>query len=224
MSGHHVSYKPFHNQLRKESFALFMKALVERTIALRIDHQLNAASLGAFKQVLLHDGTSFAVHRCLAADFPGQFKTVSPAVIECHMTMSLSEQSPHCMSVSADTAGERQYLPEAHKLGNCLLLVDAGYIDRAWFAQVNDAGGFYLVLGSQNLIPKIIGAWRGDGWEVPKLGGTVTIRIRTAALSCRGTGYGGEVRQGRVPVDPALVCRGKAVLLVDDHLPLAASR
>ncbi|MFM5368069.1 hypothetical protein ACET85_20530 [Aeromonas veronii] len=24
---HQVSYKPFHNQLRKESFALFMKAL-----------------------------------------------------------------------------------------------------------------------------------------------------------------------------------------------------
>ena len=36
---HQVSYKPFHNQLRKESFALFMKALVERAIALRIDHQ-----------------------------------------------------------------------------------------------------------------------------------------------------------------------------------------
>jgi hypothetical protein len=60
---HQVSYKPFHNQLRKESFALFMKALVERAIALRIDHQLKAASLGAFKQVLLHDGTSFAVHK-----------------------------------------------------------------------------------------------------------------------------------------------------------------
>jgi len=105
VNAHQVSYKPFHNQLRKESFALFMKALVERAIALRIDHQLKAASLGAFKQVLLHDGTSFAVHRRLAADFPGRFKTISPAAIECHMTMSLSEQSPLCMSVSADTAG-----------------------------------------------------------------------------------------------------------------------
>ena len=66
---------------------------------MRIDHQLKAASLGAFKQVLLHDGTSFAVHRRLAADFPGRFKTISPAAIECHMTMSLSEQSPLCMSV-----------------------------------------------------------------------------------------------------------------------------
>lgn len=79
-----------------------MKALVERAIALRIDHQLKAASLGVFKQVLLHDATSFAVHRRLAADFPGRFKTISPAAIECHMTVSLSEQS-------ADTAGSGNF-------------------------------------------------------------------------------------------------------------------
>ena len=76
-----------------------------------------------------------------------------------------------CMSVSADTAGERQFLPEAHTLTNCLLLADAGYIDRAWFGQVNDAGGFYLVRGTKSLNPKIIQAWRGDGREVPKLAG-----------------------------------------------------
>ena len=46
VNAHQVSCKPFHNQLRKESFALFMKALVERAIVLRIDHQLIAASLG----------------------------------------------------------------------------------------------------------------------------------------------------------------------------------
>ncbi|BBT80286.1 hypothetical protein WP8S18E11_19520 [Aeromonas veronii] len=125
---HQVSYKPFHNQLLKESFALFMKALVERAIALHIDHQLKSASLGAFKQVLLHNGTSFAVHRRLAADFPGRFKTISPAAIECHMTMSLSEQSPLSMSVSADTAGERQFMQGAvqdslHPAPETLLLV-----------------------------------------------------------------------------------------------------
>lgn len=52
-------------------------------------------------------------------------QAISPAAIECHMTMSLSEQSPLCMSVSADTAGERQFLPEAHTLTNCLLLAAA---------------------------------------------------------------------------------------------------
>ena len=31
-----IAYKPFHNQLRKQGFPLFMRALVERTIALRL--------------------------------------------------------------------------------------------------------------------------------------------------------------------------------------------
>ncbi len=63
VDAHQVSYKPFHNQLRKASFALFMKALVERAIALRIGQQMKTASLGAFKQVLLQDGTSVSIHR-----------------------------------------------------------------------------------------------------------------------------------------------------------------
>lgn len=45
---------------------------------------------------------------------------------------------------------------------NCLKLAGAGYIDRAWFEQVNDAGGFYLVRGTQRLNPWILQAWRGD--------------------------------------------------------------
>ena len=171
VDAHQVSYKPFHNQLRKASFALFMKALVERAIALRIGQQMKTASLGAFKQVLLQDGTSFAVHKSLAEVFPGRFKTISPAAIECHMLMSLLEQSPVCMQVSADTASERQFLPEPERLNNSLLLADAGYIDMAYFAKLNEAGGFYLVRGSKSLNPKIIRAWRGDEREVPKLAG-----------------------------------------------------
>jgi hypothetical protein len=139
VDAHQVSYKPFHNQLRKASFALFMKALVERAIALRIGQQMKTASLGAFKQVLLQDGTSFAVHKSLAEVFPGRFKTISPAAIECHMLMSLLEQRPVCMQVSADTASERQFLPEPERLNNSLLLADAGYIDMAYFAKLNEA-------------------------------------------------------------------------------------
>ena len=89
---------------------------------------MKTASLGAFKQVLLQDGTSFAVHKSLAEVF-GKVQTISPAAIECHMLMSLLEQSPVCMQVSADTASERQFLPEPERLNNSLLLADAGYID-----------------------------------------------------------------------------------------------
>ena len=75
------------------------------------------------------------------------------------------------MQVSADTASERQFLPEPERLNNSLLLADAGYIDMAYFAKVNEADGFYLVRGSKSLNPKIIRAWRGDEREVPKLAG-----------------------------------------------------
>ena len=53
------------------------------------------------------------------------------------MLMSLLEQSPVCMQVSADTASERQFLPEPERLNNSLLLADAGYIDMACFAKLN---------------------------------------------------------------------------------------
>lgn len=87
-----------------------MKALVERAIALRIGQQVTDVAQGDFKQVLLQDGTAFAVHKRLATVFPGRFKTISPAAIECHVLMSLLEQKPVCMQLSADTASECQFL------------------------------------------------------------------------------------------------------------------
>lgn len=93
------------------------------------------------------------------------------------------------MSVSADTTGEQQFLPEAHTLTDCPLLADAGYVDRAWFGQVNEAGG------------------------------TVTERGPAATLSGRSTGYGGEVRLGRVSVDPAKFAEDKRFCLWMTNLP-----
>jgi IS4 transposase len=75
------------------------------------------------------------------------------------------------MQVSADTASERQFLPDASKLDDSLLLADAGYIDMTYFSKVNEAGGFYLVRGKKSLNPTITQAWRSDGREVQKLAG-----------------------------------------------------
>ena len=83
---HQVSYKPFHNQLRKERFALFMKALVERAIALRIDQQLQPAQLGAFTQVLQHDAPTCASQPPTAAAFPARFTAHHPAAADSHKT------------------------------------------------------------------------------------------------------------------------------------------
>ena len=89
-----------------------MRALVERAIALRLKECLpDAHGLAGFEQVLLQDGSSFALHPQLAEHFPGRFNKHSPAAVECHMTMSLLDQSPISMSITADTESERKHLP-----------------------------------------------------------------------------------------------------------------
>ncbi|WP_411431508.1 hypothetical protein [Aeromonas media] len=49
------------------------------------------------------------------------------------------------MSITADTESERKHLPAANSLNNKLLLADAGYISREYFADVTKAKGSYLV-------------------------------------------------------------------------------
>jgi hypothetical protein len=88
-----VAYKPFHNQLRKAEFADFIQAVTCRAMALFKQELCLALSekLKRFEQVLLQDGSSFALHPDLAEIFPNRFKGHSPAGIECHMTMSLAD-------------------------------------------------------------------------------------------------------------------------------------
>ncbi|GFZ57199.1 hypothetical protein ENTKAS01_47230 [Enterobacter sp. AS-1] len=61
---------------------MFMRALVERAIALRLKECLpDAHGLAGFEQVLLQDGSSFALHPQLAEHFPGRFNKHSPAAV-----------------------------------------------------------------------------------------------------------------------------------------------
>ncbi len=191
-----VAYKPFHNQLRKETFPVFMKRLVERAIALRLKQSMaEKTMLSCFRQVLLHDGTSFALHPQLAERFPGRFKTVSPAAVECHMTMSLLEQCPLHMSISADTEPERKYLPEAATMSNSLILADAGYVDRSYFTELDQAGGSYLVRGTQGLNPVVITAYRSDGKALQRLAGKPIKDINRR--TCREEVLDMDVRSGK---------------------------
>lgn len=92
LTGRTLAYKPFHKKLAKPSFAELMRMIVGHlldelvTEALRPMHH-NALKL--FDDILLHDGSSFAVHDALAGVFPGRRTTISPAAVELHATMSL---------------------------------------------------------------------------------------------------------------------------------------
>ncbi|MFM2591332.1 IS4 family transposase [Vibrio harveyi] len=167
-----VAYKPFHNQLRKDEFPIFMKTLVKSAMAQFSQNMAHSLpkKLNHFDDVLLQDGSSFRVHDGLGDVFPSRFKR-TPAAIECHMTMSLSDLSPKKMTVTADTASERAYLPKAEALRNKLLLADAGYVDFDYFEQVRQSGGCFLVRGTKSLNPTIVEARNGNGRLLPKLAG-----------------------------------------------------
>jgi hypothetical protein len=168
-----VAYKPFHNQLRKEGFSDFMRAVTLEAMAL-FRQQLSLElpeKLNRFEQVLLHDGSSFTLHPELASVFPNRFKTQNPAAIECHMTMSLTDEQPHKLEISADTASERTYLPLPAELSNHLLLADAGYVSLKYMAELQRHGGFYVMRATKHLNPEIVRAFNAKNKEMPKLVG-----------------------------------------------------
>ncbi|CAM3652926.1 Transposase IS4-like domain-containing protein [Xenorhabdus nematophila] len=112
------------------------------------------------------------------------------------MTMSLLTQSPVKMTVTADTAPERAYLPVPAMLRDQLLLADAGYVDFAYFEQVSLSGGSFIVRGSKSLNPQIVVARNGQGKLLPRLLNKPlksitrrTNRSEVLALICRRNGY-----------------------------------
>ena len=120
---------------------------------------MKTASLGAFKQVLLQDGTSFAVHKAGRSVSEGSrplARRQSSVICSC---LYWSKVQFACRSLPIRRQSASSCLSE--RLNNSPLLADAGYIDMAYFAKLNEAGGFYLVRG-KSLNPKIIRAWRGD--------------------------------------------------------------
>jgi hypothetical protein len=81
VSGTTVRYKPFHKQLCRPGFAEFFRMLFEQALHVFCEPVLRpqAARLGRFRDIVIHDGTSFALKESLADAWPGRFTTVSPA-------------------------------------------------------------------------------------------------------------------------------------------------
>ena len=159
-----VTYRPFHNQLRNKGFPLFMKELVKFAMSQFIQNSLLTMpkKLACFDDVLLQDGSSFHVHDSLKNIYPSRYKKTK-AAIECHVTMSLFSMSPKMMTITADTASERTYLPDPKTMNNKLLLADAGYVDFGYFDELTKQGGFFIVRGGKALNPTIIDASNGKG-------------------------------------------------------------
>jgi hypothetical protein len=167
-TGNSVQYKPFHKQLAKPAFSEFMRKVLchlMSKLVLDVLRPKAGSPLAKFEDILLHDGSSFAVHDALAERFPGRFTKHSPAAVELHATMSLLQDTIIRVTLTADTTGERSQLPAAETLRNKLIIKDRGYEDRERFAEIMAAGGSFLVRCKTNANP-FVEECRVDGRRI----------------------------------------------------------
>ena len=114
-NGVEVAYKAFYNRLARVGFATFMRGMLARLIAqLRIqtltpDGQKAAAR---FTDIVIHDGSSFAVKSALSSTFPGRFTTIEPAAVEVHATYRGFADDVSGVPIAPDATEERPFLPD----------------------------------------------------------------------------------------------------------------
>jgi len=169
-----VQYKPFHNQMAKAAFPRFMQLVVERALvnlAMPILASVAEHKLAQFRDILLHDGCSFALKDALAKQWPGRFTKVTPAAVELHVTMSALADQPIAIALAPDKEAERRFAPKSSDVTGCLLLEDRGYEHRQFFVDVQAANGFYIIRGKSNIRPTIRRAYNRSGRRLRYLEG-----------------------------------------------------
>src|SRR5260370_11801889 len=79
------------------------------------------SKLGRFRDMLQHDGSSFALKDGLKKQWPGRFTKISPAAVELHVTMSAFDDNPIQITLAPDKEAERALGPMAEDLRHSLL-------------------------------------------------------------------------------------------------------
>src|ERR687888_349679 len=167
-----ITYKAFYNQVAKPHCAAFIRTMTSRLIGemtLKVLGFAKGRTFTEFRQIIIQDGSSFAIHDALRAVFPGRFKVVKPAAVELHTTMDLLCDAPTIVVLTPDTTSEQAFLPEPASLRDSLLLADRGYIDLHYMRRVQDAGGFFLIRAKAGMNPQVLEAFREDGTRLRSL-------------------------------------------------------
>lgn len=153
-----VHYKPFHNQLVKPGFAEFMRGVVELMLThltMNVLKPTEDSPLKRFEEIVIQDGSSFAVKESLQHVFPGRFKTIEPAAVELHATMELFQDSVTQIGLAPDTVGEREFLPDPADLKNKLLLADRGYTGIPFCDDIDENGGSFVIRYRKDINPLV---------------------------------------------------------------------
>ena len=185
-NGETVAYKAFYNRLAREGFATFMRQMLTRLLdQLRLETLTPAGeqAVARFRDIVIHDGSSFALKPALAAAFPGRFTAIEPAAVEVHATYSGFADEVSRVDIAPDAPAERPFLPEPATLRDRLLLADRGYPGVEYFDAVDRAGGAFIIRLTRSYDPLVTAAWV-DGRRVP-----VAHGVRLSRLVARHRGH-----------------------------------
>ena len=131
--------------------------------------RVGSYSFHQFKQILIQDG-SFCREGFVEEILSRSFQNHQSAAVELQVTMDLLADQPCSISLTPDTASERDYLPpDPQALSGRLLLVDRGYFDLAWFQRLQDVGGF-ISYGQKQHQSTVVSAHREDGKMLKHVG------------------------------------------------------
>jgi Transposase DDE domain len=167
-----ITYKAFYNQLAKPHFTDFMRTVTSRLVGemtLKVLGFEKGRAFSEFRQIVIQDGSSFAIHDGLREVFPGRFKVVKPAAVELHTTMDLLCDAPTTVVLTPDTTNEQAFLPEPASLRASVLLADRGYLDLHYMRHVQNEGGFFIIRAKAGMNPQVVEAFREDGTRLRSL-------------------------------------------------------
>jgi Transposase DDE domain len=132
----------------RRMFARLVEQLSIRTLAPE-----GHAAVSRFEDIVIQDGSSFAIKNKLQKVFPGRFTTIEPAAVELHATYSGFSDEVYAVALAPDKEAERQFLPAASTLANRLLLADRGYPGVDYFEAVDENDGAFIVRLSRSHNP-----------------------------------------------------------------------
>jgi hypothetical protein len=109
-NGVEVAYKAFYNRLARIWFATFMRGMLARLMdQLRLQTLTpdGHKAVARFTDIVIHDGSSFALKSALSGTFPGRFTTIEPAAVEIHATYSGFGDEVSRVQLAPDATAER---------------------------------------------------------------------------------------------------------------------
>lgn len=162
--GETTAYKAFYNRLARPGFAEFTREVVSRLLsrlAVRVLEPQAGSPLARFDDIVIQDGSSFALKASLRGEFPGRFTAVDPAAVELHATLSGFDDEVVEVSLSPDTTQERAFLPSPSELIRRLLLADRGYPSRDYIAALEAAGASFIMRLSRGFKPYVRAVYSG---------------------------------------------------------------